>query len=212
MIFDRLAISHIGIQLFRVALLVLIISISGYLALEQTPTRLSELWRRGVPLVEAVASNDNRQIEMALARGEDVNARSASGYTSLMWAAESGRLDLVNTLIERGADVNAVSDTGLTPLALAASSGQIDVMARLVAEGALVNQPLRDHYTALHAAALHGREASARWLIDHGAQLDTKDDRGDTPLQVAIDAIGVDSEMARFLRNAYTAPKQTPSH
>ncbi len=50
--------------------------------------------------------------------------------------------------------------------------------------------------TALHAAAGQGTDDIVQFLADHGAKLDLKDNKGRTPMEVALglkaDAVGVE--------------------
>jgi len=57
----------------------------------------------------------------------DVHARNAEGRTALHLAAEAGRRDLVELLLERGADVNAADLQSRTPSGLAVLAGHADL-------------------------------------------------------------------------------------
>lgn len=70
--------------------------------------------------IDAVKANARQVMLDMLDLRIDVNTRCPKGSTGLMWAVESGNMDLVKILIEKGADVNASYqlDSGeqITPL------------------------------------------------------------------------------------------------
>ena len=79
-------------------------------------------------------------ISALLAKGADVNARSAEGKTALLLAAEKGRDETVRTLLESGAEVDAADAAGQTALERAAREGHRDVVADLRRAGADVSR------------------------------------------------------------------------
>jgi ankyrin repeat protein len=127
----------------------------------------------GSPLLFAAAQNDNREmIDLLLAHGADINARSD------WWAGSFGVLDgcplpLADFLIERGATVTAHA---------AARLGMLDVLSSLVAnDPSVVHARGGDGQTPLHFA---GTIDIARFLIEHGADVDARDvDHESTPAQ-----------------------------
>lgn len=66
--------------------------------------------------------------------------------------------------------------------ALAAYSGRIDALAFLLERGASPDGKVNG-LTGLHLAAILDRVGTARWLVEHGASLDVREDlHGSTPL------------------------------
>ena len=72
--------------------------------------------------------NDNSHI--------DINERSANDSAPLHFAAEVGRLDMVQRLVAMGADINQKGSSGSTPLNFAAPRNHADVCEYLLAQGA----------------------------------------------------------------------------
>ena len=106
------------------------------------------------------------------------------GQTLLHDAALVGEAELAAVLIRSGADPDAQEAEGHTPL-YRASTG--DVARVLLAAGATVDiasGPTRG--TALHQAARRGDVSVAQALLDHGATIDARDAKGQTPLRRAV--------------------------
>jgi ankyrin repeat protein/nucleoside phosphorylase len=76
-------------------------------------------------------------IALILGKGADVNVQDMWGWTQLMNACRSGRLEVVEMLLEAGADMNLRDSDGRTALGLAASRGKSDIVERLRKEGAI---------------------------------------------------------------------------
>src|SRR5262249_42549992 len=82
----------------------------------------------------------------------DVNARSKSGHTALMFAAR-GDLESTRTLLNAGADPNVqIPDWGGTALIIASTMGRTQIVEALLDKGADPNIRDKNSFTALHAA------------------------------------------------------------
>ena len=97
------------------------------------------------------------------------NANDAFGKSALMSAAEAGRLDVVNALIELGADVNegqssgnGMAETGKTALWFAVEANHPDIVAALLRAGADPNQSPNQGVPLLILAAMHETPACAK--------------------------------------------------
>jgi ankyrin repeat protein len=112
---------------------------------------------------------------LALAGGQDMNARDVMGRTPLHWAVTSGKEELLELLVGNGARLDVADDSGYTPLHLAAASGQL-VMARLLLNRradplvstrggqmalALASDPQMKHLLQTHPAVLDAQQRSA---------------------------------------------------
>jgi uncharacterized protein len=138
------------------------------------------------PIVLAALQGDVARIQALHGGGADINAHDADGYTVLMGAVQSGRLEAVEEVLRLGGDAGARTKGGWTVLALAADLGRADVAGALIASGADVNAHLADGgMTALTLASWQGHGAVVRVLLEAGADVDASADNGNTPLVFA---------------------------
>ena len=130
------------------------------------------------PLIAAVQQRSVEMIDVLLRAGADINEKShwwAGGFSVLDSAADKDD-GLTELLIERGAVVNAHTASRL---------GRLDRLAELVAADPEAVHPRGgDGQTPLHVAPT---VAIARFLLDHGADIDARDvDHESTPAQYLI--------------------------
>jgi ankyrin repeat protein len=168
------------------------------------------------PLLRAAQTFDNEVVKALVAHGALVDLPNASGVTPFMTAAGVGTrngsgvlgpgpppnvialsLETMEILRQAGADVNArISDvTSLT--------------ARIARTNTMTE---RQGQTALFLAAETGRTEVVRYLLDHGARVDIKDDMGRTPIDMIKGSEGGkdaarSGEMVTLLRGAAGTPK-----
>jgi len=166
------------------------------------------------PLHRAVQKDHKDVAEFLIARGADMSARDENGQASLYWAAYYGHMDIAKLLIVKGADVNVKADDGITPLYCAVGYGHEEVAELLRKHGGNMGSEIFDavvqgeidkvesllaqnpelvnfkdsswKWTPLFWAAVTGHKNIAEFLIDKGADINAKNARGDTPLDIAI--------------------------
>jgi len=119
--------------------------------------------------------------------GSDVNALFRNRMTALHAASSKGKLEVAKLLIERGAYVDLRSRAGWTPLHNALREGNLEVARLLLDHGAHVNAKTRNDGNALHLALLATFVAfeATQLLLERGADVDVRNNRGRTPRQEA---------------------------
>jgi ankyrin repeat protein len=128
-------------------------------------------------------------------KGFSVNATDKLGRTAIFDAVSDGVESryILEYLIEHGANVSARSAGGTTPLMVASFDGASTAAGILIANGAAVNDINNYKETPLHEACrgMRGIEDVTKWeatiklLLDKGAQVNTQDCDGRTPLMEA---------------------------
>jgi uncharacterized protein len=151
-----------------------------------------------------------------------------TGSTPLQRAAYGCDIEMMQLLLEYGADMSLGNINGVTPMiALTAQGGSrnrnknelttIQGLEVLIAAGADVNQQgglFKE--TPLHTTARLNLLSVVRFLVDHGANLEAKDNRGLIPLDYAtgradtqslgdFNVVGELPEMAALLTELMTA-------
>ncbi|MDT8441534.1 MAG: ankyrin repeat domain-containing protein [Desulfuromonadales bacterium] len=158
--------------------------------------RLAELV--DFPLHLAANLGDRPGVAAALRQGTSVDAPEAKKQsTALMFAAERGFADIVETLVAKGADVNHRNAFGFSPLHAAVSGDHLAVAQYLVDHGANVNGAETPGRTPLYLAAERENLDMVRFLVDKGAEVNARSERGWTPLYAAAGNNAL--EIARYL-------------
>ena len=106
------------------------------------------------------------------------------GQTLLHDAAMAGEAELAAALIRFGADPDAREPEGHTPLYYASTGTVARVLLTAGASANVASGPTRG--TPLHQAARRGYEEVAAALLDHGADREARDGKGQTPLRRAV--------------------------
>ena len=150
------------------------------------------------PLVGTAMQVDSRldTCILLLDRGADLEGAGGT-FSPLCAAATTEEPVLVQFFLDRGASVEGSPgiESPVRPLYSAAASvfPNVSIMAILVSAGADVNGIGQDGsvngglVTALHGAAEHGNVEAARYVLEAGADIEARDDRGRTPLRRMVE-------------------------
>lgn len=138
--------------------------------------------------VDRAAAGDKLVVRDFLASGMKPDVTSKEGKTPLVAAAEAGRVEVAELLLQSGAHINATDRTKSrsTPIIIASAAGQTEVVRLLLAKGAEKNA--RDAKTGMNAllsASMRGSRDVAKLLLDGGVRVDDADNDGRTPLMWA---------------------------
>jgi ankyrin repeat protein len=149
----------------------------------------------GATALYVAAENNRTQVALRLIeRGADVNLPGRSGVTPVSAAAFRGNDAIVEALLARGAADREPDQTGKTPIVYAAAAARFDVVTRLLSRQVDVNARYPNDLTLLMWAS--GPDESApeaeavkvvKRLLEAGAVVDDRDDRGRTALMIAAE-------------------------
>lgn len=133
----------------------------------------NELSPKGQPAIMQAIRDGAWGVYEVLAANKktSLNAININKETPLMYLAVLGETKRAQALIRRGAMVNRL---GWTPLHYAASTGKVETAKMLIANKAIIDAPAPDGTTALMMAAHSGSSAMVQLLLDHGAEVTTR--------------------------------------
>lgn len=134
------------------------------------------------PLYRAAKAGRKEIVEILLAKNANPNIQTESFRRSpLFWPIENGNKEIVEILLNAGANVNVQDSSDRTPVHWAARQNQKEIVKLLM------NAKDPNGWTPLHWAAHYGKKAMVQLLLNHGARIDAKDNKGQTPMDIAIE-------------------------
>jgi len=129
----------------------------------------------------------NGSIELVLALmdlGADPNLQTDASETVLAAAVRGGHTAIVDKLLAKGTDVNGPEGTYSAALMeLLSNSENAEILASLLDAGALVNGQKKGSAPLHHAA--FKKPQFVQTLLDRGADVSMKNDKGQTPFEIA---------------------------
>jgi ankyrin repeat protein len=147
-------------------------------------------WHNYTPLLWAAWSGKKDLIEMLMAvEGTDLSRMTTGGKTLFTIAAALGLGDLCRDLIDRGIANVTRPDLGgaFSPLHCATDSNKAGMLELLIAQpGVDKNVRSRDGFSPLWYAVRGENVKSVMTLLSHHVDVDTPDNRGRTPLLMAV--------------------------
>ena len=147
--------------------------------------------RMGTPLVAALHGKHFEVAELLHRNGAEVDVRDSSQDTPLCEACRSGVPDIAQWLLNHGADANVQGCEFWPPLIVAAYHGHLEEVRMLFEHNADIHIRNQDGTTPLHAAASADSHRDTvdimQVLMGHGAIIDAEDNKGRTPLQLALE-------------------------
>ena len=162
----------------------------------------------GYAFVEACQKGHTTLIDALRAYIPDLNAFEVLGATPLSIACERGLTDTIRMLLEMGAGIDAPIDVeGNTVLISACSAKNILILESLLLNGAAVNTRNLLGQTALSACCSRWSQSSKAdillrlitILVEHGADVNSCDNDGKTPLMSLLSGWQVEQGAVKLL-------------
>ena len=136
----------------------------------------------GEVLLKASESNNSELIRSLIAQGVDINVKDSSGFTPLHNIAKYySDTETARLLIDNGADVHQKTRDGYTTLELAYMGGHSET-AKLMKEKGVVGKNPTD---LLWLMLEKNNKSTITELVKSGADVNAKNSKGWTPLDVA---------------------------
>lgn len=142
----------------------------------------------------ATLTSNSEVIELLLHQGVDINTKVEhagwQGLTALIIVVHGGDEHLVRFLIEHGADMEIPSPQGWSALTLAIVEDRFNTVTYLVDQGVNINRKVEEGswkgYTPLMLAVDKGYTHIVRFLTEHGADVNARNDKGISSLMWAV--------------------------
>lgn len=144
------------------------------------------------------------------------NQENNNGKTPLSVACFNGHLSIVEALLIHKVDIHKANKKGGTPLYMATQMGHTDIVQLLLEHGAQEDINLNGYkkHTPLLVACLsqhtHNKPELFRLLIGNGASLISKNDKGETALDIAFGQKNQAAIMELLLAVKYANPFVEP--
>ena len=138
-----------------------------------------------IALFKAQASS--AELEYLLDKGMELKPRNSVGEFVYNQAIVDSNIRLLGWLLDNGFDVNAYAKGAQTPLMMAAENDSGALALYLLTRGAdLEFKSYRDGTTALQVAVVYRKTELAELLLQQGANVNSQNSQGYTPLHSAV--------------------------
>ncbi len=143
----------------------------------------------GIPLIDviktALPGTTLGRVQQLISSGADVNAQDSDGRSALWWALDKKKNRVTKLLVQSKADVNQHDYEGV-PLLLKAlrSNPDTKIIEMMLKSGANPNQG-DGSFSPLTVAIDAQRSDLVKLLLDSGADVNSQDNYGETPLHKA---------------------------
>ena len=147
------------------------------------------LEEKGIDMIMFGLIDDFKQFIIGNDEGKNFinNIDKKSGHTVLSCAADEGRLEFIELLLQyEHTEINKQSESHSLPLIYAAKRNYVDCVKILVESGADVNAIGEQGNTALLMACRFGQLKTVEYLVSQGVDVHIRNDAGDNALTMAL--------------------------
>ena len=151
----------------------------------------------------AAQENHPEVVKVLIDAGADIEVKGVNEESPVLLASQEGALDVVKVLVKAGAEVCVTDNDGDTCLMHAVRFGHTETARALLCMPEVdVNQSAGDAWTALHTAVLEKHSSVVQVLIDAGADIEAKEDKGRSPIHHACACEVGELELVKMLVEA----------
>lgn len=154
-------------------------------------SNLHETWKSGMVDIENwqnkyLFKSDPEVVEMAIQLGADVSHFDENGFTPLMVASVTERLEVVKELLKHSPNINArCTRLSSSALMYASMNGCLKVVTELLKHSPDINIQNKHGHTAVLQASMYGHTEVVIELLKHSPNIDFPDMFGHTALSYA---------------------------
>ncbi|KAJ5924217.1 hypothetical protein N7466_008404 [Penicillium verhagenii] len=145
--------------------------------------------KTGRTALTCAASDGNFETAKLLTEhGAKLDLARNDGTTPLCIASGEGHLDIARILLEKGANYHTANSRGRTPVSSASLKGHAEVVQLLLTQSPMpsLKEADKNGYSALNLAAYYGHLETLNLLLEHNADIESKNNVGQTPLLSAV--------------------------
>ena len=137
-------------------------------------------------LVVTASKGDASTVLYLLDKGANVNAVADNGISALMYASQSGFLQVVKTLVANGANINYFPEGELSAISAAITNNHYDIVEYLLYKVADKNIADSKNITPLMYASAYGYTDIVYILLEYNADINQKDIYGNSALMMSV--------------------------
>lgn len=178
-----------------VCVLTVVIAISLLVVFQSL--RIMKASRSPCALYASIMDDNTSNAERLITQG--LADQPCRGIYPIHSAAMQANKRLLQVILNEGVDPNRLDNQGNTPLMWGVGKSglsrtrDVECFEFLLASGADINTKSKDYENSvLNQVASYGNARLINELIKHGATIDTRNKRGQTPLHTAVEAENID--------------------
>lgn len=137
-------------------------------------------------LVVTASKGDAATVLYLLGKGANVNATADNGISALMYASQSGYLQVVKTLVANGANINYFPEGELSSISAAITNNHYYIVEYLLYKGADKNINDSKNISPLIYASAYGYYDIVELLLQYRADINKVDVYGNSALMMSV--------------------------